>query len=50
MERVKSQLQDDDLLRFWENLKIGFDHFEKERQLPKIGVTTAGLYTFEPAL
>ena len=34
-------------IKFWENIKIGFDYFEKQHQLPKVSVErTTGFYKF----
>ncbi len=35
-----------DLLRFWENLKEGFDYFEEKNDLPSITVDATGYYQF----
>jgi len=32
---------------FWRNLKVGFDHFEDQQQLPDVSVDDAGVYKFE---
>lgn len=35
-------------VKFWENLKTGFDYFEKNHQLPKVDVDrSTGLYLFK---
>ena len=34
------------LVRFWENLQIGYQWFEKHRNLPKISVNSDGKYQF----
>ena len=34
------------LIAFWDNLKEGFDYFEKKRMQPKITVSLAGVYRF----
>jgi murein L,D-transpeptidase YafK len=35
------------LVTFWENLKEGFDYFEREEQLPAVGVNRTGSYSFQ---
>ena len=41
MSRYKTQI------KFWENLKTGFDYFEKNHKLPKVEVDqNTGLYLF----
>jgi len=32
------------LLTFWQNLQPGYDHFEKNKQLPSIGISNTGSY------
>lgn len=39
---------DTNRLRFWANLKEGFDSFEKSRKLPSITVDRAGRYVVRP--
>ena len=34
------------LLRFWENLKQGYDHFENYKTLPRVSVNSDGSYAF----
>jgi len=38
---------DENLKMFWENIKIGYDFFEKNAKLPKISATSDGSYNFE---
>ena len=33
-------------LKFWENLKVGYEYFEKRRKLPRISVNESGKYKF----
>jgi murein L,D-transpeptidase YafK len=35
-----------DLVRFWSNLKTGYDHFAKNKKLPEISITPRGRYEF----
>lgn len=52
MERLKTTFPNDDaLINFWKNLKIGYNWFEKSRKLPKISVNRQGVYQFsDPSL
>ena len=55
-DRTMAQLQntfpnDDTLINFWKNLKIGYNWFEKSQKLPKISVNRQGVYQFsDPSL
>ena len=42
----KTYNADTTLIRFWENLQIGYQWFEKHRNLPKISVNSDGTYQF----
>ena len=35
-----------DLLKFWENLKSGYDFFENGKKLPTIKINNKGIYSF----
>ena len=35
-----------DLVRFWSNLKTGYDYFAKNKRLPEVSVTPRGRYEF----
>ena len=37
----------DKLIKFWQNLKSGYDYFEKNKQLPDITVDNNGKYLFK---
>ena len=37
---------DEALINFWKNLKIGYNWFEKSRKPPKISVNRQGVYQF----
>ncbi|MDE0014660.1 MAG: hypothetical protein OXU51_00620 [Candidatus Poribacteria bacterium] len=52
MERLKTTFPNDEtLINFWKNLKIGYNWFEKSRELPKISVNRQGVYQFsDPSL
>ncbi len=47
--KIKTYLERDKpaLLSFWQNLKTGFDYFEKHKQLPKISVNNGEEYIFK---
>lgn len=45
---MKKADTDVNLVRFWENLQIGYQWFEKHRNLPKISVNSDGKYLFIP--
>ena len=47
MERLRGIAGDSpELLRFWENLKQGYDVFESQHSLPIIGIGRTGQYLF----
>ena len=46
---MKKSDTDANLVRFWENLQIGFQGFEKHRNLPEISVNSDGTYQFSTA-
>ncbi len=46
-ELGKFSENDDNLKMFWENIKIGYDFFEKNAKLPKISVESDGRYNFD---
>ncbi len=47
MARLKSTFPNDNILiNFWENLKIGYNWFEQYRKLPKISINRDGTYQF----
>ena len=47
MARLKSTFPNDDvLINFWKNLKIGYNWFERERKLPTISISRRGKYQF----
>lgn len=52
MTRLKSTFPNNDtLINFWKNLKIGYNWFEKSRKLSKISVNRQGVYQFsDPSL
>lgn len=39
--------EDDEIFSFWENIKPGFDFFEKNKKLPTFKVNSEGEYTFQ---
>ena len=47
MARLKSTFPNDDtLISFWENLKIGYNWFEQYRKLPTVSINRDGTYQF----
>jgi murein L,D-transpeptidase YafK len=42
----KTSAENETLIKFWENLQIGYEWFEKHRNLPKISVNSDGIYQF----
>jgi murein L,D-transpeptidase YafK len=46
MEFLNQKYPDNSLLSFWTNLKVGYDYFEENKQLPKIDVDKTGKYVF----
>ena len=47
MTQLKETFSDNKMLiKFWENLKIGYEWFEKSRKLPAISVDRYGVYQF----
>jgi len=47
LEELKLKYNDEPkLIELWENLQLGFAHFEKHKKLAKIGISTGGTYTF----
>jgi len=38
---------DKELITFWENLRIGYEYFERSKELPAITVLKSGLYDFK---
>ena len=47
MAQLKKSFSDNDILiKFWENLQIGYEWFEKTRSLPAISVNQHGVYQF----
>ena len=49
MENMKEAYSDyAALISFWNNLKTGYDYFEKNKTLPVITVKTDGKYSFKP--
>ncbi|MBL0047775.1 MAG: L,D-transpeptidase family protein [Bacteroidetes bacterium] len=44
--RVQFKLKPDNI-RFWENLKLGYEYFESKRELPKVFVRMDGYYIFQ---
>ena len=47
IEHLKSKYSDDnELIVFWENLKEGYDYFEKYKRPPTVSVNSQGKYTF----
>ena len=50
MARLKSTFPNDNsLINFWENLKIGYNWFERNRKLPTISINQHGEYQFSDA-
>ncbi len=47
MKWLKENYKDDDKIAFWKNLQTGYNYFETNKTLPKIGVDSKGEYTFK---
>ncbi len=45
-ELARTHIGQSDLVAFWDNLKMGFDLFEKDRRLRNVRVTKDGRYEF----
>jgi murein L,D-transpeptidase YafK len=43
---IKSEYRDANLIKFWGNLKIGYDFFEKKHKLPIVDIDNKGTYLF----
>jgi len=43
----KQYASDKSLIAFWENLKTGFNYFEKNHELPRVSILKNGLYDFQ---
>ncbi|UCG61639.1 MAG: L,D-transpeptidase family protein [Candidatus Zixiibacteriota bacterium] len=46
-EDLKAIYNDAKTLKFWDNLKVGFDYFEEQHTLPEVRVDRHGAYVFE---
>ncbi|OFY25122.1 MAG: hypothetical protein A2W98_06815 [Bacteroidetes bacterium GWF2_33_38] len=44
---LKNNSSNEQLIAFWNNLKIGYDYFEKEHKLPTVSVNVDGKYIFK---
>jgi murein L,D-transpeptidase YafK len=44
MSKLEKDHDDQKLVDFWKNLKLGYDHFEKNKKLPKITIAKDGKY------
>ena len=51
MARLQNTFPNDDtVINFWKNLKIGYNRFEQERRLPIISINRDGTYQFSDSL
>jgi murein L,D-transpeptidase YafK len=46
MQQLIAATRDAELEGFWGNLKLGFDHFETHRRVPRVSVDSRGRYRF----
>lgn len=46
-ERLKADFPDKELHKFWDNIKVGYDYFEKHRKLPTFRIDEQGRYVFK---
>ncbi len=47
MKWLNDNFKDADKIAFWKNLKEGYNYFETNKTLPKVGVDSKGDYTFK---
>jgi len=43
---MKNYMDEKKLLKFWENIKVGYDYFDRKKKLPMVSIKRDGSYSF----